>query len=109
MLESNLREGVARADVLMVAVGTPTNLTGEVDLMAVRAVMKDLAEGLAELEEPPTVVLRSTVPPGTTDALTELLRTSSGLEPGRDFFVAFNPEFLREGSALADFRDPPSP
>ncbi|WP_440708396.1 nucleotide sugar dehydrogenase [Herbiconiux sp. YIM B11900] len=99
---------VDEVDVAIVSVGTPSAETGALDLTYVRRVAVQLGERLAERSKPLTVVLRSTVLPGTTrDVVIPLIEKTSGLTEGADFFVTFTPEFLRETTAINDFRNPP--
>ena len=93
--------GLEGADVAMVCVGTPSAPSGAVDLTAVRSVTTAVADALEASGRTIPLLLRSTVPPGTTDGLVDDLRTR-----GLDLPVAFVPEFLREGSAVRDFREP---
>jgi GDP-mannose 6-dehydrogenase len=92
------------ADMALVTVGTPTSLTGEADLSFVRRVVVQIGACCASALQPPVVVLRSTVPPGTLDGCAALLKETA---PSTGFHLAFNPEFLREGSAVKDFLKPP--
>ncbi|GLK15647.1 nucleotide sugar dehydrogenase [Herbiconiux flava] len=95
-------------DVVFVCVGTPSAETGALDLTYVRAVATHLGTRLQGRSKPLTVVLRSTVLPGTTrNEFIPLMESSSGLTEGTDFFVTFTPEFLRESSAIIDFQNPP--
>jgi GDP-mannose 6-dehydrogenase len=91
----------------MIAVGTPTPESGLPDLSYLDAVAKSLGESFKTMEEKGTVVvLRSTVPPGTMrNRLAPVIEKISGLKAGVDFHIAANPEFLREGMAIADFFD----
>ena len=91
----DLREAVANSDVIVIAVGTPARSDGSSDLSYLHAAVESLARcDVAGA----TIVLRSTVPVGTTDAVAERFRGVAG--------VVFAPEFLREGSAVPDFLDP---
>ena len=94
-------EAVGEADVVFIAVGTPTRRgSGYADLQYVYAV----AEELAPLLRGYTVVVnKSTVPVGTGDEVEEIIRRNA---PDADFDVASNPEFLREGAAIEDFKRP---
>ena len=92
------------ADVALVTVGTPTTTTGVPDLGFVNRVMVQIAQGCSSRTRLPVIVLRSTVPPGTLDRCAVLLRETA---PDLDFHLCFNPEFLREGSAVRDFLEPP--
>ena len=98
---TDLAQGVAAADVVFLAVGTPSRRgDGHADLSFVEAAARELAGAV----RPGTViVIKSTVPVGTSDKV-ELIM--AGASPALDFSVASNPEFLREGSAIADFKRP---
>jgi GDP-mannose 6-dehydrogenase len=101
---SELEKAVAEADVIMVAVGTPSNADGSLDLMAVTRVCDQIGRALPRDGRFRTVVIRSTVLPGTTDDVVRpTLENASGLIAGKDFGVATNPEFLREGTGVGDF------
>lgn len=100
-------EAIAGSDCSLICVGTPSARNGSLDTMALARVMQEIGQALAGKPEFHTVVVRSTMLPGTyrTIVLPELER-ASGKTAGRDFGVAINPEFLREGSAVADFNNP---
>lgn len=99
---------IARSEISFISVGTPSQRNGKLDLSHVRAVCTDIGHALRAKNSPHWVVVRSTVLPGTTeDVILPALEAASGLKAGRDFFVCFNPEFLREGTAVADFFNPP--
>jgi len=98
---------VREADLSFVCVGTPVDKTGDVDLDSVYSVARGLGESLSNAGEYHTVVIRSTTPPGTTENVTDVIAKASGRTPGTDFGVVANPEFIREGSAIEDFHDPP--
>jgi len=91
---------VSGYDVYMIAVPTP-NRNGEIDLSYVESAMTSVGE---VIEPGNVVVLRSTVPPGTTSTLvTNTLESTSGMVAESDFYVTMNPELLREVSANSDF------
>lgn len=94
-------EAVEDADAVFIAVGTPSLDSGAADLSAVIAVAEQLRE---QIKNYTVIVVKSTVPVGTLDVITEIL--SRDLEESVDFDVVSNPEFLREGSGLIDFFDP---
>jgi GDP-mannose 6-dehydrogenase len=105
----DVREAVAASDVGFVCVGTPAASSGDADLSQVMRVCKEIAAAAAERRGQYTVVVRSTVPPGTTRAAILPLfhprhprtsRVSSRVD------VLYHPEFLREGSAIDDFNRP---
>jgi UDPglucose 6-dehydrogenase len=94
-------ETVRNSDVLFIAVGTPSLSDGAADLSSVIAVAEQLRE---EISKYTVIVVKSTVPVGTLNIITDVL--SQKLTKGEDFDVVSNPEFLREGSGLIDFFGP---
>ena len=104
---TDLAAAVRDTDVTFLSVGTPTAEDGGCDLTYVRHASRMIGAALAEKESFHTVVLRCSVPPGTTlDVVAMEIAAVSGKLLGRDFGIAFNPEFLREGVAVADFFAP---
>lgn len=101
-------EAIQNTDVSMICVGTPSNPNGSLNLTYVSRVLEDIGKALAQKEDYHTIILRSTVLPGTTEALAiPLLEKGSNRIAGRDFGICFNPEFLREGTSVYDFFHPP--
>jgi GDP-mannose 6-dehydrogenase len=101
------RAAVESSDVSLVCVGTPSNQNGSLDHRHVEKVCAEIASALASIDRRHVVVVRSTVLPGTAEGcLIPLLEEHSGRRVGRDFGFCVNPEFLREGSALADYHSP---
>lgn len=100
-------EAMSKAEAILVCVGTPASDNGEPNLKYLKNVIRQISENLKVASDFPVVVIRSTVPPGTIEWCAEALAESSGRVAGKDFGVVSNPEFLREGSALADFLNPP--
>jgi GDP-mannose 6-dehydrogenase len=99
---------ILESEISFVSVGTPSQRNGKLDLSHVRNVCLDIGRALRMKDSFHCVVLRSTVLPGTTeDIVVPALEAASGKRAGRDFLVCFNPEFLREGTAVADFFAPP--
>ena len=99
---TSLQEAVRASDIVMIAVGTPSE-QGKIDLAQVRAATEAVGAGLAGCNRFVAVVVKSTVLPGTTDTqVREWLEKSSGLRLG-EFGLGMNPEFLREGRAVEDF------
>lgn len=96
-------EALMGAAIALVTVGTPTTPAGQPDLSFVRRVIQQIGESYSSSSKSLTLVLRSTVPPGTLRECAGLLRE---VTQEMDFHLAFNPEFLREGSAVRDFLDP---
>ena len=101
-------EALAQAEISMICVGTPSSRGGGQDLQALERVARSIGEQLPKGGPRHTVVVRSTVLPGTTEGtVVPRVVSASGRTLGADLGVAVNPEFLREGSAIADFGAPP--
>jgi len=104
----DVEEGVTASEATLICVGTPGQANGSPDLRYVRKVCAEIGDALRRCEGFHVVVCRSTVLPGTMrDIVIPLLEERSGKKAGRDFSVCHNPEFLREGTAVHDFRHPP--
>ncbi len=98
---------IAASEVSLVCVGTPSAPNGSLSTVALARVMTAIGEALPSCDGRHTVIVRSTMVPGTADELLiPILEESSGLVASRDFGFAVNPEFLREGSSLSDFDNP---
>jgi len=99
---------VMGSDVSFVCVGTPSLRNGKLDLSHIEHVSREIGTALKQKSTFHTIVLRSTVLPGTTETLmVPTIESASGKRAGVDFAVCYNPEFMREGSAVADFLKPP--
>src|SRR6267154_988223 len=99
---------VLASDISFVCVGTPSLRSGKLDLSHVEHVSREIGMALKQKSTFHTVVLRSTVLPGTTETvMVPTIESASGKKAGVDFAVCYNPEFMREGSAVADFLIPP--
>ena len=99
-----IREALPGAEVVLVCVGTPSAADGSLSLDHVRRAVAEVGEALPLAGTFTTVVMRSTMLPGSVESeLLPVLEARSGLAAGKDFGIAYNPEFLREGSAIADF------
>jgi len=106
--KSDAEEGICDSDISFICVGTPSEANGNIDLSHVRHVCEQIGQALAIKTTYHVVVVRSTMLPGSTEEVViPTLEKSSGKLAGRDFGVCFNPEFLREGSSIADFYNPP--
>lgn len=104
---TNLRAAIHDTDITFVAVGTPSNADGSIDLTYVFRVCEEIGEVLREKEDFHIVIIKSTVFPGTTDdRVRHILEYTSGKKAGVDFGLGSNPEFLREGNAVHDFLSP---
>ena len=104
---SDAREAVGATDISFIAVGTPGSGHGHLDLSYIHAVAREIGEALADKEGFHVVAIRSTVMPGTNKEVTRIIAEASGKAPGEDFAVVSNPEFLREGTSVHDFMNPP--
>ena len=99
---------IQSTDISFVSVGTPTDKNGGCDMTFVRAVAQAIGRGLAKKSTYHLVVMRCSVPPGTTmDVMVPEIEATSGKTLGDGFGICFNPEFLREGTAVEDFFEPP--
>jgi len=104
----NWMSAIAESSVAMVCVGTPSRPNGSIDLTYVRRVCEQIGEALRNRKDFVTVVIRSTVIPGSVHSVfIPILERESGRKAGVDFGVCMNPEFLREGSSIKDFHEPP--
>jgi GDP-mannose 6-dehydrogenase len=100
-------EAVRATDLSLICVGTPSGSQGSLSLDAIKRVCGEIGPALRGRGRRHTVAVRSTVLPGTGDeAIIPALEASSGLKAGTGFGFAVNPEYLREGSGVADFDDP---
>lgn len=98
---TDLKSAVADTDVVFIAVGTPSRRgDGHADLSYVYAAAREIAHAMTGFT---VVVTKSTVPVGTGDEVERIIRTE---RPDADFAVVSNPEFLREGAAISDFKRP---
>jgi UDPglucose 6-dehydrogenase len=100
-------DAVRETDLTMLALPTPSNDDGSIDTSIIEGGADALGDALAAKNEFHLVVVKSTVIPGTTEEVLEpAIADASGKTPGEDVTVAVNPEFQREGSAVADFQNP---
>jgi GDP-mannose 6-dehydrogenase len=105
---ADVRAAVLASEISLVCVGTPSRPNGSIDLAYVLRVSQQIGAALRDKARWHTVVIRSTVMPGTIDSqVIPAIEAASGLKHGRDFAVCANPEFLREGTSIRDFREPP--
>ena len=100
----DLPDAVRKTALTFICVGTPSNPDGSIDLDQVRAVSHTIGKSLASAAGHHTIIVKSTVLPGTSETLVvPILESESGKRAFVDFGVASNPEFLKEGTAVADF------
>jgi UDPglucose 6-dehydrogenase len=98
---------VQNTDVSFICVGTPSDEDGSIDLGIVKAASASLGRAIGKKDHYHVVVVKSTVVPETTEKVVlPLIEEYSGKTAGRDFGIAMNPEFLREGKAVYDFMHP---
>ena len=101
-------KAIMGSEISLVCVGTPSAANGSQDQGAILRLAAQLGRALAVKTEPHVIVFRSTVVPGTVeDVLRPLIERESGKKDGVDFFLCFQPEFLREGSSIKDYDKPP--
>ena len=105
---TDVGEAVRATDISLVCVGTPSKPNGALELGYVERVCEEIGAALVGKTTRHTIIIRSTVLPGSThDIAIPALERASGLKAGRDFGYGMNPEFLREGTSIKDFYDPP--
>lgn len=105
---TDVAEAVLQSDLLFICVGTPGMRNGSIDLTHVRRVCEQIGLALREHPGAPVVVMRSTMLPGTMhEVVIPTLEAHSGKRAGEEFGVCVNPEFLREGTAIQDYDNPP--
>ncbi len=106
-------EGIANTEVSFIVVGTPSSPEGHLNLNYIYTVAGRIGRALKEkksrgdLNYMHLIAIRSTVLPGTNQKVGEIIAEEGGLERGKDFTVVSNPEFLREGTSVEDYFNPP--
>jgi len=104
---TDINKAVMETDISLICVGTPSRETGEVDLSYIFKTAEEIGEALKAKSTHHVILIRSTSMPGTVDRYSEIVESKSGKKRKKDFDVASNPEFLREGNAINDFYNPP--
>lgn len=103
----NADNAILKSDIVILCVNTPNDENGHLDMDYIYKAAEDIGEVLTEKSNYLTVAIRSTVMPGTNSKIKEIIEKKSGKIAGKGFGVVSNPEFLREGSAVEDFFNPP--
>ena len=104
---SDFKEAIMKTDISIIAVGTPSSAKGHLNLDYIFNVARNIGEVLKEKEAFHVIALRSTVLPGTCEKFAHIIEDASGKKSNIDFAVVDNPEFLREGTAVQDYYNPP--
>ena len=105
---ANVQQAVLDSEISLVCVGTPSAANGSQDQGAIVRLSAELGQALRHKAGKHVVVFRSTLVPGTVeDVLRPIVEAESGKKDGVDFFLCFQPEFLREGSSIRDYDKPP--
>lgn len=105
---TDAQAAVQSSEISLVCVGTPSATNGSQDQSAILRLAEEIGRALVNKQEPHVVVFRSTLVPGTVeDVLRPIVEAHSGKKDGKDFFLCFQPEFLREGSSIRDYDKPP--
>jgi GDP-mannose 6-dehydrogenase len=105
---NDVNAAIRDTELSFVCVGTPSSPNGDQDLTYIGRVMEQIGSALRDKQAHHTVVLRSTVQPGTVENLVrKKLEENSGKSSRKDFALCFQPEFLREGTSIKDYDNPP--
>ncbi len=99
-------KAVKETDVSIICVGTPSTKEGHLNLEYIYKVAQEIGNALKEKQDFHTIVIRSTVLPGTNERIGDIIEEASNKKRNTDFGVVSNPEFLREGSAVNDYYNP---
>lgn len=101
-------QAVRDSELSLICVGTPSAANGSQDQTAVLRLAEQLGQALRDIDRPHVFIFRSTLVPGTVeDTLRPIIEKASGKREGIDFHVCFQPEFLREGTSIRDYDNPP--
>ena len=109
LLEASMdyRYAVHNSEISFIVVGTPSSKEGHLNLKYIYGVARQIGEAMADKDDFHVIAIRSTVLPGTNKKVGEIIAEASGKIRGKDFTVVSNPEFLREGTAVKDYMNPP--
>lgn len=105
---TRIEDAIGASDAALICVGTPARANGQLDVTAIERVGGEIGRALAASAKAFTVVVRSTVLPGTTEGvLRPAIEAGAGAQAAARVRLAVNPEFMREGASLRDFAEPP--
>lgn len=107
MATNNAEDAILKSNIAIITVGTPSLENGELDLSHVYSVAENIGIALRTKEKFLTIAIRSTIKPGTCEKVTQIIEQFSGKKRVEHFSVMANPEFLREGTAIDDYVNPP--
>jgi len=103
----DFKEAVMQSEISIICVGTPSDVNGHLNLNAIYETAEQIGKALSRKNDFHIVVIRSTVLPGTNKKIGEIITEFSGKKRNEGYAIVSNPEFLREGSAVEDFFNPP--
>ncbi len=103
----DIREAILNTEISLLCVGTPSRPNGDIDISHILKVATDIGTILRDKDAFHTITIRSTVFPGTAEKVASAVAAASGKTADEHFAVTVNPEFLREGQGVDDFRNPP--
>lgn len=104
---TDAREAVLKTDISFIVVGTPSSQEGHLNLNYIYTVAGRIGRALKDKDNFHIVAIRSTVLPGTNQKVGEIIEKESGKKRGESFTIVSNPEFLREGTSVEDYFNPP--
>ena len=104
---TDAKEAVMNTEISFIVVGTPSSPEGHLNLNYIFGVAKEIGEALREKDDFHIIAIRSTVLPGTNEKVGKIIEEASGKKRNEGFTVVSNPEFLREGTSVEDYMNPP--
>jgi len=104
---TDAERAVLNSEISIIAVGTPSSQKGHLNLQYIFSVAESIGKAIALKDGFHVVVIRSTIMPGTCDKVADIIAAASGKQRNEAFAVVDNPEFLREGTAVKDYYNPP--